>query len=396
MIRVANIIEEGRIGGPQVRMVRVAEALSGAAETLIVMPRANSGSFRELCATHRIPYQTLPLTRITKEWRIALGYLLLSVIEVLRLARLFRREQVDIVHASGGSWQIKGVIGARLAGLPSVWHVNDTEMPAWVRVLFRLVQPLASGFIFASHRSRAYYGSLIRGTRPEAIVPAPVDLAHFDPTVTITGDEVTIASFDDAPVIGTVANVTPIKGLETLIHAAALLRREYPDLRLAVVGAVHENQQRYARHLAQLAAEQGIAVDWLGARSDVRPLLRRFDVYACGSLAESSPVSVWEAMAMARPIVSTDVGDVARHVVDGEAGFIVPVGDAEAMAERISRLLDNRELAARMGGVAREAAVAFAPEAVAADTLDIYERIINRCAADASSDVKNSRKGSTR
>lgn len=390
---IANVIEEGKLGGPQVRMVRVAKALEGRAETLIVMPRANSGRFREMCELHGVRWRALPLSRITKEWRTALAYLLFSPVEVVRLARLFRREAVDLVHASGGSWQIKGVVAARLAGIPAIWHLNDTSMPGWVRLLFRIVRPLASGFIFASDRSRAYYGGLIGQGRPESTIPATVNTTLFDPTEDFAGDEATIASFGDAPVIGTVANVTPIKGLETLIRAGALLRRKYPGLRVAVVGAVHANQRRYGQHLAQIAAEQGLTVDWLGARSDVRPLLRRFDVYVCSSVAESSPVSVWEAMAMARPIVATDVGDVARHVGDGQGGFIVPVGDAEAMAERIGRLLDDGSLCAGMGRVAREAAKAFAPEGVAADTLDLYERVIDRQAGNASSKAGNSRRG---
>src|SRR6056297_3436067 len=187
-MRIANVIEEGKLGGPQVRMVRVAAALGDRAETLIVMPRANSVPFREMCEAHGVPYRVLPLTRITKEWRAALAYLLFSPIEVLRLARLFRRERIDLVHASGGSWQYKAVIAARLAGIPSVWHLNDTFAPGWVRRLFRLVAPLASGFVFASHRSQAYYGGLIREGRPQAVVPATVDTATFDPSLELAAD----------------------------------------------------------------------------------------------------------------------------------------------------------------------------------------------------------------
>lgn len=376
-IKVANVVEEGKLGGPQIRMVRVAASVAGRAETLIVMPESNSESFCELCDSNDVPYRILSLTRITKEWRVALGYLLLSPIEILRLAKLFRHEEVNLVHASGGSWQFKGVVAARLAGVPSVWHLNDTAMPGWLRLLFRLVQPLASGFIFASHRSCAYYGDLIRGTRPEAIVPSAVDPEHFDPAAKSAGDEETLSDYGGAPVIGTVANVNPIKGLETLIRAIALLLPQHADLRLAVIGAVHINQERYFHSLEQLATKQGVKVDWLGERSDVRPLLRRFDVYVCSSLAESSPVSVWEAMALSRPVVSTDVGDVALHARDGEAGFIVPVGDADAMAERIHRLLGDTGLRNRMGQAARKAAIAgMSTDIIAEKTLAIYKTIL--------------------
>ncbi|WP_372922267.1 glycosyltransferase family 4 protein [Roseovarius sp.] len=373
-MKVANVIEEGKLGGPQVRMVRVAAALGDQAETLIVMPRANSGPFREMCATHGVPYRALPLTRITKEWRAALAYVLFSPWEVMRLARLFRRERIDLVHASGGSWQYKAVIAARLAGIPSVWHLNDTSTPGWVRRLFRLVQPLASGFIFASQRSQEYYGELVTPGRPQAVVPSTVDTAHFDPERDLPRDQDVPRG---GPVIGAVANVNPVKGLETLIRAAARLREMGHTPHVVIVGPVFSRQTEYHRRLVALAQDLGLdRVHFVGARVDVRPLLARFDAYVCSSVAESSPVSVWEAMAMARPIVSTDVGDVARHVLDGEAGFVVPVDDDTAMAERLARLLDDSALRDRMGRAARQAVSAFSPDRVAKATLDFYQQVL--------------------
>ncbi len=373
-MRVANVIEEGKLGGPQVRMARVAAALGDRAETLIVMPRVNSDPFRKLCEAHGLPYCALPLTRITKEWHPALAYMLFSPWEVLRLAHLFRSDRVDVVHVSGGSWQFKGVIAARLAGIPAVWHLNDTLMPGWVRQLFQLVQPLASGFIFASHRSQDYYGDQIRGERPQAVIPSTVDTLHFDPKLEFPCDRDVPA---DGPVIGTVANVNPVKGLETLIRAAARLRALGHTPHVVVVGPVFPRQRAYHRRLEDLANELGLdRLHFIGARSDVRPVLKQLDVYICSSVAESSPVSVWEAMAMARPVVSTDVGDVARHVRYGEAGFIVPVGDDEAMAERIGKLLADPLLRTTMGARARQAASAFSPATIADQTLEMYGRTI--------------------
>lgn len=374
-MRIANVIEEGKLGGPQVRMVRVAAALGGRAETLIVMPRANSAPFREMCEAHGVPYHILPLTRITKEWRAALAYVLFSPWEVLRLARLFRRERIDLVHASGGSWQYKAVIAARLAGIPSVWHLNDTFAPGWVRRLFRLVAPLASGFVFASHRSQDYYGDLIRAGRPQAVIPSTVDPVHFDPALAYPPDA-DLPSDKYAPVIGTVANINPIKGLETLIRAAARLRTMGHAPHVVIVGGIPERQRKYHLCLEALADELGLdGPNFIGARNDVRPVLKQLHVYICASVAESSPVSVWEAMAMARPIVSTDVGDVARHAHDGREGFVVPVGDDAAMADRISQLLDDSERRLQIGTAARRAANAFKPEEIARLTLGIYERV---------------------
>jgi glycosyltransferase involved in cell wall biosynthesis len=376
-MRVANIIEEGKVGGPQIRMVRVAAAMTGA-ETLIVMPNTNSGAFQALCDKAGVRWQAMPMTRITKEWRVALGYVLFTPFEIARLVRLLRREKIDLVHASGGAWQYKGVIAARLAGVPSVWHLNDTQMPGFLRRLFRLFSPLPAGFIFASHRSRDYYGSLL-SDRLQDVIPSTVDTAHFDPALVYPGDEALLAGIGAAPVIGTIANVGRIKGLEILIRAAAVLRRDMPDLRVVIVGPVHANQAAYHAKLVALADGLGVAsaIEWVGARADVRPLLARMDVYVCSSLAESSPVSVWEAMAMARPVVSTDVGDVSRHLIDGTSGVIVPVGDHAALAARLADLLADPDRRQAFGAVARAAVVdTFAPHRIGAQTVALYRRAL--------------------
>lgn len=79
---------------------------------------------------------------------------------------------------------------------------------------------------------------------------------------------------------------------------------------------------------------------------------------------------------MARPIVSTDVGDVGRHIQDGESGFVVPVGDVEQMADRLRRLALEPDRRETMGLASRETAVAFAPQTIADLTLDIYQRVL--------------------
>ncbi len=171
--------------------------------------------------------------------------------------------------------------------------------------------------------------------------------------------------------------MSPIKGLETLIRAAARLRSLERPVHLVVLGPVFASQKAYHATLTRLVTELGVAnLSFVGARSDVRALLKRFDIYVCSSLAESSPVSVWEAMAMARPVVSTDVGDVPRHVEDGKAGYIVGVGDHEAMAERLALLCADPDMRRRQGETARRIALTeFTPDVIGRETLEFYRLI---------------------
>ena len=268
------------------------------------------------------------------------------------------------------------MIAAWLVNIPVVWHLNDTFTPGWVRWLFGRIQSLANGFIFASKRSQDYYGNLISAGRQQTVVPSTVDLNHFNPSFEFPLDpelRVDNTSF----VIGTVANVNPIKGIETLIRAAVCLQNHGYKLHVVIVGLVPKRQQGYLRKLLILAEDLGFSsIQFIGAREDVRPIVATFDVYICSSNAESSPVAVWEAMSMARAIVSTDVGDVSRYIENGVSGFVVPVSDHKAMAVKIELLLKDLELRTTMGTNARKAADFFNPEKIAGLTLGAYHKAI--------------------
>ncbi len=377
VLRVANIIEEAKVGGPQIRMVRVAKQLTANVYTHIIMPRENSEMFRKMCEEEGIRYSTLALSRITKRLTVALRYVFNFPAEVVRLRREFLRFRIDLVHISGGSWQYKGFFAAKLTGIPVIWHLNDTFMPAILRTIFRFLSRFADGFIFSSYRTRKYYGSKHILSSPNRVIPAPVDASHFDPNTRYEGDEDLIESWDDDIIVGTVANINPIKDLETLIHAATSIVSSDTRIRFVVLGRVFENQQSYHRQLLSIIQDMNIDnVEFVGARSDVRPVLARFDIYVCCSRAESSPVSVWEAMSMGKPVVSTDVGDVARHIQCGESGYIGAVGDYSNMAVQIEKLAADEGLRLRLGKTARLKSHSFAPEKISSLTSDLYREVL--------------------
>jgi len=344
VLRVANIIEEGKLGGPQVRITNIACALKDSIETTVVMPIENSERFRANLDSCGIPYKTFNLSRITKELRVALRYLFFSWYEVFQLILYFRKEKFDLIHVSGGSWQYKSVIAGKLSGRKVIWHLNDTSMPQFLSRIFSIFSGLPDAYIFASERSREYYEPLIRARKLEFVIPAPVDTRLFSPDARLEGDEDLVSKWLGETVIGTVANVNPIKGLDVFIRVASAMNKENGNLQFVVIGSIYDNQKEYFRSLHSLCSELGVDnVEFVGDRHDVRPLLHRFDLYLCTSYAESSPISVWEAMSMGKAIVSTDVGDVSKYVLPDISGEIVDVGDYRSMASRALFLLRNKE-----------------------------------------------------
>jgi glycosyltransferase involved in cell wall biosynthesis len=120
-------------------------------------------------------------------------------------------------------------------------------------------------------------------------------------------------------------------------------------------------------------------LSFYGACHDVRQVLKPADIYVCSSIAEASPVSVWEAMSMGKAIVATDVGDVARFLTHGKNGFIVPIKDPESLAEKVDILIRNPEIRKRFGEMAMNVARhKLDVQIIARKHRDAYNSILNR------------------
>lgn len=171
-------------------------------------------------------------------------------------------------------------------------------------------------------------------------IPNGIDLARFSPAVALP----------DTPVIGCVAALRPEKNLARLIRAAAIARREV-KFELRILG---DGPDRAA--LEHLAAELGMPVMFLGARSDAASFYREISLFALSSDTEQMPLSVMEAMASGLPVITTDVGDISRMVAAENRPFIVRRDDA-ALAAALSGLIIDPERAHMIGRANRARAI---------------------------------------
>lgn len=357
VIRVANILEEGKLGGPQIRIARVASAIDKKISTTVVIPEENSEKYRSLLSKHKIPCKTFPLSRITKEYKVFLRYMFFSCYEIYLLYRYFKLNDFDLIHVSGGGWQYKGAIAGKLAKKKVVWHINDTYMPWLFRMVFKMLSANADVFIFASFRSKEYYKSFVSTSRPNFIIPAPVDTSFFNPEAVIDKLYKEPPPSQRKIIIGTVANINPIKGLDIFVRAAAEINQNTDNVEFVIVGPVYKNQEKHYSHLKNLISELKVNnITFVGGCDDIRFWLKCFDIYLCASYAESSPISVWEAMSMKKAIVSTNVGDVPRYIKTGLSGVIVPIGDYKGIACELLALIGDDAKRQFYGEHAREIA----------------------------------------
>lgn len=190
-------------------------------------------------------------------------------------------------------------------------------------------------------------------------------------------EQATPAAVETAlPLVVCVANLSAHKGHRYLLDACALLRSRARECTLILIG---DGPERTA--LMSQAERLGIDARFLGARTDVAPFLARADVVVLPSLHEGFSNAVMEALAAGRPVVATSVGGTPE-LLRGR-GMLVPPADAEALADGLQHLLDNRELANELGRQGRAWARAnLSVKAMADRYVSLYRKLLERrCAA---------------
>ncbi|MEV4948403.1 GT4 family glycosyltransferase PelF [Streptomyces sp. NPDC053755] len=161
----------------------------------------------------------------------------------------------------------------------------------------------------------------------------------------------------EVPTLSWAGRVDPIKDLETLIRAYAIVRAELPELRLRLFGPVPAGGEDYRTRLEKLAAELGVTdgVTFEGRVSDVAGAYAAGSVVMLSSISEGFPFSLIEAMSCGRATVSTDVGGVREAV--GDTGVVVPPREPAVMAAAVTELLRDGERRAELGRRARQRVV---------------------------------------
>jgi D-inositol-3-phosphate glycosyltransferase len=280
--------------------------------------------------------------------------------------RLRRDVDYDLIHAH---YWLSGVVGLSLRERWSVpmlqmFHtlgdlknrvarrVADLEPTIRLAEEARIIAG-AERLVAASVAERAY---LVRHTDVDparvAVVPCGVDTELFTPGA---ADAARAAlGLVEGPLVLYVGRLAPIKGLETLLDAVALLERRGRRLRLSIVGGeADEPSDSHEAELRRRIETLGIGdlVGFVGAQRQeaLRTHYVAADVTVLPSHYESFGMVALEAMACGSPVVASRVGGLTTTVRDGVTGFLVPEGDVTALAGRLEALLADADLRWRLG-----------------------------------------------
>jgi glycosyltransferase involved in cell wall biosynthesis len=278
---------------------------------------------------------------------------------MMRLGNLIKRERIDIIHCQLSKDIATLVPAMKLSGrrVPIVLSKRIGSYVMKKDILHRFTYAKVSMVLAISS---VIHKNVLDTTpvTPDRVLTLhhAVDTSIFSPSRVDRKRIRSTFGFDDATtVIGFVGRFSPGKGHEELLEAAAILRIDHPLLRFLVVGEASHGEQDYERAVRAMSTRIGLddIVTFAGFRKDIPAVMAAFDIFAFPSHAEAFGACLIEAMAMERPVVSTNCDGVLDIVVDGETGLYVNPGNARELADAIDRLIKDPVLRDRMGKAGR-------------------------------------------
>jgi L-malate glycosyltransferase len=283
----------------------------------------------------------------------------------------------DVVHGFKGTSSVYACLAGRLAGVRAVLagYRGQYEERRFTRVAHRVIDRLAAGWVV---NSRAIAASLVRGIgADEKRVHVVYNGLDFEGLVSpLTGSEARcrLGLEQTARTVTMIAQLRPEKNHLMFLEVAAAVLVDCPAARFLLAG---DGRERPA--VEQRARSLGIAdaVLLLGNRADVPDILAASEVSVLTSPREGLSNALLESMATGKPVVSTAYPGVEELVTDGQEGFVVPCGDAQAMARAVIRLLADSELRQRIGQQGRKTAeTRFSLDAMGSSLLGVYSRCL--------------------
>lgn len=361
-ITVFHLIGALRVGGAERQLASIAPAFDRDRFRIIVGTVQPGGGLRDAFQGTGVPV-------------VCLNYRTRYFIPaVLRLALLLRREKVDVLHTHmyHASWygRIAGLF-ARVPVMITTDHGHDPwkkrRQIAFERYMLRhtALRVAVSEDVAKTLKARESVPD-----EKLLVIANAVDSARFRAGETERNSvRNELGLTDKTLLVGNVARLVEPKALHVLIEAMALLSKTIPRARLVIVG-----EGPLKGDLERCASDLGVSdrVTFTGARLDIPAVLAAIDIFALSSKREGLPVSLLEAMAAGKAIVTTRVGGIPEVVSDHQEALLVEPNNPAALAAAMSELASDPDLASRLG---RQAAAKAGAEYSVAATVQKLEEV---------------------
>lgn len=374
-IKLLKFVTLFEIGGTERHVVNLARALDPSRFELDIACLSRKGAFLKEIEDLRIPVTEYSIRSLRSSK---------AVKQQLNFARYIRDNKIQIVHTYGFYANAFAVPAARIARVPvvvaSIRETGDLWSPMQRRVM-KFVCRLAHCVMVNAEAVAERLVAEGYDREKMTVIRNGIDLSRFARNGGDAKLRQELGLAPRTPLIAVFSRLNPLKGVEFFLEAAAIMAPRFPEARFLVVGGTLPGEEAYQRELERLVDRLGLGnrVVFTGFRLDVPELLSEVTISVLPSLSEGLSNVLLESMAAGVPAVATKVGGNPEAVEDGVTGLLVPPRDPSALAQAISRLLENPEMARSFGAAGRQrVAERFSGEKMVRETERLYLKLLEK------------------
>jgi glycosyltransferase involved in cell wall biosynthesis len=336
-LRILQVCSAQTLGGGERHVLDLANALSARGHEVHAVLRPNSPLVPQL----KLPDKnilTLPLRNA------------LDASSARQLSSYVRQHRIEIIHAHmGRDYPVAAFARNRSSNLIVTRHVLFP-----LNRLHSVTLGRAARVIAVSHAVKD------RLTTQRLVNPERIVVIHngIDTSKFLNADNQSRSKLcdtlnvpEDGMLIGSVGEITPLKGHADFVGAAALVAKQFSNCNFVIAGMDSSTTGEHLKSLQQEIANRGVKqiVSVRGWIEDLPSFYAALDIFVSASHSESFGLAIAEAMASGKPVIATET-DGAREIIEHEAsGLLVPVGDVHAISRTITDLINNKELRANLG-----------------------------------------------
>ena len=290
--------------------------------------------------------------------------------------RIIKEHSIDIFH-TGDLLSTRSLIKtARKNGVKIVCHVHFPFKLSFASWVFNK-QNFPDAFIFCSQELQGDVGPMLEQLCPKSkqwVIHNGVDINKFSPAAASKPTQPRKAGSR----IGIVANLQFRKGHDDFLEMARIVAEQYPDTHFDIIGGDILQEPREGL-LKEKATAMGLAdkVTFHGQVSNVKELIDELDIYVCASHEEAFPISILEAMACGKAMVSTNVNGIPEAIIHDTSGLLVEPKAPKQLAQAVLSILSDRPLKARLETAARTRVVDNFSEYVFIDKIQALYKSLN-------------------
>jgi glycosyltransferase involved in cell wall biosynthesis len=270
------------------------------------------------------------------------------------LYKIIKSEKPDKIFTYQAKTVIYGSLAARLTGnsevyplIAGVGSILLSEKPSLIKSIVKAEYKAA-----LSKAKNIFFQN-----KSDIEVYTKLGIADKEKIVMINGSGVNLEKFTPLPlpednVFLFIGRLIVHKGVMEYLDAARIIKKKYPDTRFLIVGPFDTNPTAITLQDLLPYVEDG-TVEYYGEQSDVREFLEKCRIFVLPSYREGTPKSVLEALACARPVITTDAPGCKETVEDGYNGFLVPVNNVQILCDKMELLINSKELTKTLASNAR-------------------------------------------